>query len=70
MSQASATTNDPARGITNEANLLAKLAGAGHAVHRGSAGNYRVSKYGLCAYCEDLEALRDFAARLGVCDDL
>ena len=49
-----------------EATLLARLALAGHVVHRGRCGDYTVCKYGYAHYCQDLIELQAFAVRLGV----
>ena len=48
------------------ANLIARLALAGHAVNRGAAGDFLVSKFGMSRWCENLDELRAFAVRLGV----
>ena len=48
------------------ANQVARLALAGHAVHRGQSGDYLVSKYGLTRYCQDFAELQTFARQLGV----
>jgi hypothetical protein len=45
---------------------IAQLAIAGHAVHKGSAGDYLVSKYGMTRYCEDFTELQAFARQFGV----
>lgn len=50
-----------------EATLLARLALAGHVVHRGRCNDYTVCKYGYAQYCQDLIELHAFAVRLGVC---
>ena len=49
-----------------QATLIAELALAGHAVHKGCSGDYLVCKYGLSRYCQDFEELQAFARRLGV----
>jgi hypothetical protein len=51
-----------------EATLIATLALAGHAVHELRNGDYLVCKYGYSYYAQDLDALRTFAVRLGVCN--
>ena len=48
------------------ANQVARLALAGHAVHRGQSGDYLVSKYGLTRYCANFTELAAFAQKLGV----
>lgn len=52
-----------------ESNLLAKLALAGHAVHRLKEDGYLVCKYGYAHHAETFEALKAFAVRLGVCHE-
>ena len=49
-----------------ESTLLARLALAGHVVHRGRCDDYTVCKYGYAHYCQDLNDLQAFAVRLGV----
>ena len=49
-----------------ESTLLARLALAGHVVHRGRSDDYTVYKYGYAHYCQDLNELQAFAVRLGV----
>ena len=51
----------------DESTLLARLALAGHVVHRGRCNDYSVCKYGYAQYCQDLIELHAFAVRLGVC---
>lgn len=46
--------------------LVAKLALAGHAVHKGQSDDFTVCKYGMTRYCKDVEELQDFADQLGV----
>lgn len=48
------------------ATQIARLALAGHAVHKGKSDDYIVCKYGLSRYCQDFEALQSFARQLGV----
>jgi len=50
------------------ANLLARLALAGHIVIKGS-GDYTVCKYGLTRYCCNFAELKAFAIKLGVIHD-
>jgi len=54
------------QGANRVATLLAKLALAGHVVHRGPASDFMVCKYGLSRWCRDLGELEDFARQLGV----
>ena len=49
-----------------EINVIARLALAGHVVHRGNCNDYTVCKYGFAQYCQDLAELAAFAIRLGV----
>jgi len=49
------------------ATLIAQLAMAGHAVHRGNCNDFTVCKYGFAQYCQDAESLQAFARKLGVC---
>jgi len=47
--------------------LTAQLALHGHVVQAGDEGDYLVvSRWGMSQYCEDLEALQDFARQIGV----
>ena len=48
------------------ANQIARLALAGHVVHKGADGDYIVSKYGMTRYCADFAELQAFALKLGV----
>lgn len=50
----------------DESNLIARLALAGHVVHRGNCNDFTVSKWGLSYYAQDLTELSAFAIRLGV----
>lgn len=52
-----------------ESTLIARLALAGHVVHKGRCDDYTVCKYGYTHYCQDLIELHAFAVRLGVCHD-
>lgn len=52
-----------------ESNLCALLALAGHAVHSLKDDGYLVCKYGYTHQASDLDALRAFAIRLGVCHE-
>jgi hypothetical protein len=48
------------------ATQLVRLALAGHIVHKGSAGDYTVCKYGMTRYCKDFAELQAFSRKLGV----
>ena len=50
----------------DESTLIARLALAGHVVHRGNCNDYTVSKWGLSYYAQDFTELSAFAIRLGV----
>ena len=52
-----------------ESNLCALLALAGHAVHSLKDGGYVVCKWGYTHHASDLDALKAFAVRLGVCHE-
>ena len=52
-----------------ESNLRALLALAGHAVHTLRDDSYLVCKYGYTHHASDLEALKAFAVKLGVCHE-
>lgn len=45
---------------------IARLALAGHAVHKGQHGDFTVCKYGMSRYCKDFAELQAFAVQLGV----
>lgn len=45
---------------------IARLALAGHAVHKGHCGDFTVCKYGMTKYCQDFEELQAFSKKLGV----
>jgi hypothetical protein len=45
---------------------IAKLALAGHAVHKLKSGGFMVCKYGLTKFCCDFAELHAFARKLGV----
>ncbi|WP_138514557.1 hypothetical protein [Rhodoferax bucti] len=53
-----------------ENTLIAQMALAGHAVHRGKNGGFTACKYGMTRYCEDFAALKRFATQLGVINGL
>ena len=48
------------------AHQIARLALAGHTVHKGADGDYLVCKYGLSRWCRDFAELAAFAQQLGV----
>ena len=48
------------------ANQLARLALAGHVVHRGDIGDFTACKYGMTRYCKDFAELQAFARQVGV----
>ena len=48
------------------ATQIARLALAGHAVHKGQHGDFIVCKYGMTRYCKDFAELQNFAVKLGV----
>ena len=48
------------------ATAVAHLALAGHAVHKGCAGDFTVCKYGMARYCKDFAELQAFSRQLGV----
>jgi hypothetical protein len=48
------------------ANQIARLALAGHVIHKGQSGDYLVSKYGMTRYCANFAELAAFAQKLGV----
>jgi hypothetical protein len=52
-----------------ESSLCAQLALAGHAVHQLKDGGYLVCKYGYTYFAPDIDALKAFAVRLGVCHE-
>lgn len=58
-------TITPAEKTGNAAYLIAKLALAGHSVHRGNNRDFLVSKWGMSHYCQNLEELQAFAERVG-----
>ena len=47
------------------ATQIARLALAGHVVHKGSEGDFTVCKYGLTRYCENFAELAAFAKKVG-----
>lgn len=47
------------------ANQIARLALAGHVVHKGQSGDYLVSKYGMTRYCANFAELAAFAQKVG-----
>ena len=50
----------------DESTVIARLALAGHVVHRGDCDGYTICKWGLSYYAQDLNELTAFATRLGV----
>ena len=64
--------NFPTDGAINQApdgkaiaTQLARLALAGHTVHKGGAGDFTVCKYGMTRYCKDFAELEAFAKQVG-----
>ena len=57
---------DKANHLKAVATQIARLALAGHVVHKGQHGDYTVCKYGLTRYCKDFAELQAFAVQLGV----
>jgi len=51
--------------FTASANQIARLALAGHTVHKGIHGDFTVCKFGLTRYCADHQALAAFARQVG-----
>ncbi len=45
---------------------IARLALAGHTVHKGNCQDFTVCKYGLAKYCQDFAELQAFSRKLGV----
>jgi hypothetical protein len=56
-------TTDTQKAIATQ---IARLALAGHAVHKGQNGDYTVCKYGMTRYCANFAELQAFAVQLGV----
>lgn len=48
------------------ATQIERLTLAGHAVHKGTDGDFLVCKYGLSRWCQDFPELAAFALKLGV----
>lgn len=48
---------------------IARLALAGHHVHKRGEGDFIVCKYGLTRWCKDFAELKAFALKLGVRND-
>ena len=44
---------------------IARLALAGHAVHKGNCGDFTVCKYGMAKYCQDFAELQSFSRKVG-----
>ena len=64
--------NFPTDGAINQAHdgkaiatQIARLALAGHVVHKGQSGDYLVSKFGMTRHCADLNELAAFAQKVG-----
>ena len=55
-----------AHDVKTIATQLARLALAGHIVHRGDIGDFTVCKYGMTRYCKDFAEIQAFALQLGV----
>jgi len=51
--------------FNGDATVIAKLALAGHVVHKGNQGDFTVCKFGLTRYCADFTALVAFAKKVG-----
>ena len=51
----------------DESNLIARLALAGHTVHLLKDETYLVCKWGYTHHASDINSLKAFAVRLGVC---
>jgi hypothetical protein len=62
MTQTTTQTTDNSKAIATQ---IAKLALAGHVIHKGSAGDYSVTKWGQTRYCKDYAALVAFAKKVG-----
>ena len=61
-------SNCPTAGADGKAlaTQIAQLAMAGHAVHKGQAGDFLVCKYGLSRWCKDFAELETFSRKLVV----
>jgi len=55
-------TTDNSKAI---ATLIARLALAGHAVHKAHEDDFIVTKWGQTCYCKDYAALAAFAQKVG-----
>ena len=53
----------------DESNLISRLALAGHTVHLLKDGTYLVCKWGYTHHASDIDSLKAFAVRLGVCHE-
>ncbi len=58
-------SNNSADFTAASANQIARLTLAGHVVHKGTAGDFTVCKFGLTRYCADHAALAAFAKKVG-----
>lgn len=65
-SEAAHKTTHPEFTPEKQTFLIAKLALAGHTVHRGQHHDFLVCKYGMSRHCEDFAELQTFAKLLGV----
>lgn len=63
----SVATTEPASNATGrEANVIAKMAAKGIAVHRLSGGGFLACQWGFARHCVDLASLVAFARQVGV----
>lgn len=56
------STDESGKAIATQ---IARLALAGHAVHKGQSGDFTVTKWGQARYCQDFAALVHFAQKVG-----
>lgn len=63
MNQITTLTTNSLKAIATQ---IARLALAGHTVHKGQIGDYLASKYGMTRYCANFAELQAFALKLGV----
>lgn len=45
---------------------IARLALAGHTVHKGGSGDFTACKYGMSKWCQDFAELQAFSRKLGL----
>ncbi len=57
------TAEQKSKGVAYQ---IGRLMLAGHAVHKGTDGDFLVCKYGLSRWCKDFAELQAFAKKLGV----